>query len=210
MTEELYADRRYLRRDDLEFSTFKHGDQADQLSRPARSTTGRCFVCVLAGFVVLSVVVLVFAATVLRVKSPDAKLTSVTVKSLTYGGSPSPSFNATLVAEMSVKNMNFGYFEFESGVANVRYGGVIVGKRRIVGGVLNAKGTMKMNITVDLTASNVSEIDVNSGVLELGSYAKLRGRICSMKILKKIKTAEMNCTMTINLTAATINDLLCK
>lgn len=208
MTEELYADRRYLRRDDLEFSTFKHGDQ---LRRPARSTTGRCFVCVLAGFVVLSVVVLVFAATVLRVKSPDAKLTSVTVlKSLTYGGSPSPSFNATLVAEMSVKNMNFGYFEFESGVANVRYGGVIVGKRKIVGGVLNAKGTMKMNITVDLTASNVSEIDVNSGVLELRSYAKLRGRICSMKILKKMKTAEMNCTMTINLTAATINDLLCK
>jgi hypothetical protein len=208
MTEELYADRRYLRRDDdLEFSTFKHGDQ---LRRPARRRTGRCFVCVLAGFVVLSFVVLVFAATVLRVKSPDAILTSVTAKNLRYGGSSSPSFNATLVAEMSIKNMNFGHFEFASGAANVQYGGVIVGKRKIVGGVLNAKGTMKMNITVDVTASNVSEIDVNSGVLELRSYARLRGRICSMKIIQKMKTAEMNCTMTINLTAATINDLICK
>jgi hypothetical protein len=206
MTKELYADRLspaggYNRRDDLEFSTFKHGDQR----RP-----GKCFVCVLAGFVVLSIVALVFAVTVLRIKSPEMKLTSVTVKNLRYGNSPSPSFNATLVAEMSIKNMNFGYFEFESGVADIQYGGATVGKRKIARGLARAKETKKMNITVDATSSNASEIDINSGVLELRSYARLRGRVCSLKIVKKMKTAEMNCTMTVNLISSTINDLICK
>ncbi|XP_065623983.1 uncharacterized protein LOC136065142 [Quercus suber] len=43
---------------------------------------------------------------------PNVELTSITVKNLRYSNSPSPSFNATMVAKMSIKNMNFWIFQF--------------------------------------------------------------------------------------------------
>lgn len=195
--------RLYLRRD-LEFATLK---------REHRARSSKCLVCFLAGFVLLCIIVLIFASIVMRVKRPNVELKSVTVKNLRYSNAPSPSFNATMVAKMTIKNMNFGYFKFEGGVANVQYRGMIVGKNRIGHGFANVMGTKEMIVTVDLRSDKASDSlsnDINSGILELSSYAKFSGRVSSMKIINSMKTAEMNCTMSLGLASSTIKDLICK
>ncbi|KAB1215400.1 hypothetical protein CJ030_MR4G025310 [Morella rubra] len=172
-------------------------DEHEEQRRVARSS--KCPVCILALFVILCITILVFAKLVLSVKSPNVKLTSVTVEHLRYGNAPSPSFIATMVAEMTVENRNFGNFEFQNGLAYVKYGGVTFGKWKIGDGVANGKSTKKMTIKLDVMsnkhpASTLSN-DINSRTLKFSSYAKLNGRVCSLKIIKKKTTAEMNCTM---------------
>ncbi|XP_040988359.1 late embryogenesis abundant protein At1g64065-like [Juglans microcarpa x Juglans regia] len=211
MTEGLYANSPsgfHLRRD-LEFAALKR----EQKSRAARSS--KCPVCVLAAIVILSIILLIFALTVLRIRSLDVKLTSVTFKNLRYGVQKSPSFNATMVLEMTIKNMNFGQFEFENGLAYVKHRGVTVGKKNIGHGFVDARETMKLNLTVDVRSHNKPSdtdlsSDIGSGMLELSSYAKFRGTLRSVKIIEKIKSAELNCTMTLNLASGTSKDLRCK
>ncbi|GFZ01323.1 hypothetical protein Acr_14g0009580 [Actinidia rufa] len=84
-------------------------------------------VYVLAGIVFQGMVILVFCTAVLRVETPKVRLHAVAVKSLEYTESPSALLNATMLAEMSVNNNNFGRFRFEDSTVAVLYGNVTVG-----------------------------------------------------------------------------------
>lgn len=197
----------HLRRD-LELAALKR----EQKRRAARSS--KCPVCVLAGIVILSILLLIFALTFLRIRSLDVTLTSVAFKNLRYGGAQSSSFNVTMLFEMAIKNMNFGHFDFENGLAYVKLGGVTVGKKNIGHGLVDARETKKLNLTVDVRSSSKPSDtdlsnDIGSGMLELSSYAKFRGTLRSMKIIEKIKSAELSCTMTLNLASGTSMDLRC-
>lgn len=185
-------------RSDEEIATFK---------ALKKERSGKCFIYVFATIVILSIIVLVFSLIALRVKIPDLKLRSVTVKTLT---AQSPSFNATLVAVVTVKNKNFGTFEFDNTTLSVLYGGVKVGDRNIGHGRVKARETQEMNFTVEVRSKNVSGGDVEGGTqIKLSSYAKLSGRVNLMNIVKMRKSTEMNCTMILDLKSRVFKDLRC-
>lgn len=77
-----------------------------------QARSSKCLVYLLVGFVVICIIALIFALIAIHVKGPNVELTSITVKNLRYSNSPPPSFNATMVAKMSIKNMNFRIFQF--------------------------------------------------------------------------------------------------
>ncbi|CAN6718652.1 unnamed protein product [Malus baccata var. baccata] len=52
--------------------------------------------------------------------------------------------------------------------------------------------------------------EINSGYLNISSYAKISGRVHLMNIMKKRKTIDMNCTMVLVLKNKTVKDLVCK
>ncbi|KAF3448633.1 hypothetical protein FNV43_RR09346 [Rhamnella rubrinervis] len=178
-------------------------------------TNNKCFVFIFAGIVIHCIFILVFALIVLRPKSPDVKLRSVTVKGLRYATSPWPSFNATLTAEITIKNPNFGSFRFENTTASLVYEGVKIGGKRTSKSGVNARGTKVMNVGIDVRSSRLPEgpnnlgNDLNSGTLKLSGQAKFSGTLHLVKILRCKKTSELNCTFTLYLTSRTIKDLLC-
>ncbi|KAF8412184.1 hypothetical protein HHK36_000143 [Tetracentron sinense] len=175
----------------------------------------KCFAYVAAFVVFQTIIILVFALTVMRIKTPVLKLRSVTVQNLNVVPGTSPSFRMTLIAQVTIKNKNFGHYKFDNSTATVSYGDVTVGEAQIAKGRAKARNTRKMNITMEVTSdqlsgnSNLSN-DVSSGMLILNSYAKLSGKVQLMKIMKKRKTVEMNCTMRLNLTSQAIEDLNCE
>ncbi|CAK9156565.1 unnamed protein product [Ilex paraguariensis] len=178
--------------------------------------SSKCFVYTLAAVVFLSMVLLIFASVVLRVDTPNVEIRSAWMENLRYGTSPSPSLNLTLISEVAVDNKNFGRFKLEkSSKASLLHGNETVGDTEINVWGVRARETKRVNATVQVRANglwasmNFSR-EIDSGLVKLSSYAKLRGEVLVMKKLKRNKTAIMNCTMILNLTSQAIHNLLCK
>ncbi|XP_021297266.1 late embryogenesis abundant protein At1g64065-like [Herrania umbratica] len=149
-------------------------------------------------------IILLFALTVMRIKSPKVRFGAVTVESFSTVNNSSPSFDMKLMAQVAVKNTNFGHFKYENSTVTILYGGMPVGEAAIVKGRARARQTKKFNINVDISSSRLSSNsnlgnDINAGVLPLSSQAKLKGKVHLMKVIKKKKSGEMSCTMGINL-----------
>ncbi|XP_021294079.1 late embryogenesis abundant protein At1g64065-like [Herrania umbratica] len=170
-----------------------------------------------AAFVVFqTIVILVFSLTVMRIKNPKFRVRSITVEDIAYTSTPnSPSFNMKFNAEVAVKNTNFGHFKFDNTTISFDYSGVQVGEAFVAKGRAKARSTKKMNVTVDLNSNNIlanSNLasDINSGFLTLTSHTKLSGKVHLMKLIKKKKSAQMNCTVTVNLASRAIQDIKCQ
>ncbi|XVF09966.1 hypothetical protein REPUB_Repub07fG0143100 [Reevesia pubescens] len=163
-----------------------------------------------------TIVILVFSLTVMRIKNPKFRVRSITFEDLTYTSTPnSPSFNMKFNAEVTVKNTNFGHLKFENTTISFDYGGVQVGEAFLEKGRAKARSTKKMNVTVDFNSNNLlpnSNLgsDISSGILTLTSHSKLSGKVHLMKLIKKKKSAQMNCIIIVNLVSRAIQDMECQ
>ncbi|OMP06108.1 Late embryogenesis abundant protein, LEA-14 [Corchorus olitorius] len=183
-----------------------------------KRNNAKCVAYVAAFIVFQTAIILVFALTVMRIKTPKVRFGTVAVESFNSGSSSSssPSFDMKLVAQVTVKNTNFGHFKYENSTVTIFYGGMPVGEAAVEKGRARARQTKKFNINIDISSSRLSSSnsnlgnDINSGVLPLSSQAKLSGKVHLLKVIKKKKSGEMSCTMGINLATRAVQDLKCK
>ncbi|KAG6579535.1 Late embryogenesis abundant protein, partial [Cucurbita argyrosperma subsp. sororia] len=166
-----------------------------------KERSNKCFIYVFSAFVFLSVAVLIFALIVLRVNSPALHFSSLSVAkfSLSNTNSSSPSLNLTLTAQLAVDNSNFGPFNFDHASVGFIYAGAIVGQTTTGAGRTKAKGTKTMNVTVHASAKNISADYNNSRLLNLSSFANLRGRVRLIHIFRRRASSEIGCSMILDL-----------
>lgn len=158
-----------------------------------------------AAFVVFqTIVILVFALVVMKVKAPKVRFGDNIIVVNNGNG------NIRLTAQVRIKNTNFGEYKFDGGIATLTSGGASVGQFAISDGKANMKSTKKVYIVADITNPSGSGTGSNSGVLEVTSKAKLNGKVVFMWVMKKKKSAEMDCTMSINLSTNVVQDMSCK
>ncbi|XP_040989284.1 uncharacterized protein LOC121236866 [Juglans microcarpa x Juglans regia] len=159
----------------------------------------------IAIFVVFqAIVIAVFSVTVMKVKTPKVRLgTAVTFQNVSTSTQPSPSFDISFTTQVRVKNTNFGPYKYDSATVAFMYDGVTVGEVGIPKGKAGMLSTKKVSVTVNVNSkalqstSNLGS-DLSGGNLTLTSHAKLSGKVELMFVMKKKKSAEMNCTMSIN------------
>ncbi|GKV23198.1 hypothetical protein SLEP1_g32956 [Rubroshorea leprosula] len=174
----------------------------------------KCLLYVAAFVVFQTAIILVFALFVMRVKSPKLRFGTATVGNFsTTGANNLPSFD--LEAQVTVKNTNFGHFKYENSTLIILYGEFPVGEVAVLKGRTRAKQTKKFDVVVAVSSSRLSsnpnfQNDINTGVLRLSSEGKLSGKVELMKVIKRKKSAEMSCTMEINLATKAVQDLKCK
>ncbi|KAF5460608.1 hypothetical protein F2P56_020466 [Juglans regia] len=152
-----------------------------------------------------AIVIAVFSVTVLKVKTPKVRLgTAVTFQNVSTSTQPSASFDISFTTQVRVKNTNFGPYKYDSATAAFMYDGVTVGEVTIPKGKAGMLSTKKVSVSVNVNSkalqstSNLGS-ELSSGILTLRSHAKLSGKVELMFVMKKKKSAEMNCTMGINL-----------
>ncbi|XP_022738765.1 late embryogenesis abundant protein At1g64065-like [Durio zibethinus] len=195
-------------RSDMEFG----GIKPKALRREEKSS--KCLVYVLAIMVIQGTVLLIFASIILRVRTPDFEIGSARVRNLKYGNSSAPSFNFTLVTEVTVENNNFGDFRFANTTGSVWCGPVVVGEMKIPTGRAQARATERLNVSVDVSSVRILDTknlsnNISSGLLELNSHVKLSGKVNIMNIMRRRRHPEMNCFMKLNLTGHTVKELTC-
>ena len=175
----------------------------------------KCLGCVAVLAILLTAIILSFALTVMHVKNPKFRLSSIKVEDLSFSPSAtSPSFNLKLDAELAIKNTNFGHYNYENSNITLAYRGTKVGEALISKGRANARSTKEIEVTVDVNSSNVSSDsnlvgDLDSGILSLTSYGDLSGKVHLLEVFKKKKSPQMNCTINIDLVNKEIQDWNC-
>ncbi|KAL4273281.1 hypothetical protein GQ457_13G009960 [Hibiscus cannabinus] len=169
----------------------------------------------LAFVIFQTVVILVFSLTVMRIKNPKFRVSSITVEGLMAATPNPPYFNIKLNAQVAVKNTNFGHFKFENTTIWFDYGGVRFGDAFVAKGRSKARSTKKLDVTVELNSNDVPnnsslQSEIESGFLTLTCHSKLSGKVQLMKLIKKKKSAEMKCAMLVNLETKAVQDINCQ
>ena len=171
----------------------------------------------IAAFAVFqTIVILVFALTVMRVKTPKVRLgTNITFQNFNTGTQASPSFDLSFATQVGIKNTNFGPYKYDSTIATFMYQGVTIGQVTIPKGKAGLRSTKKVTVTVNVNSNALSSTtglgsELGAGVLTLNGQAKLSGKVELMFVMKKKKSAEMNCSMTIDLSSKAIQSMICE
>ena len=171
----------------------------------------------IAAFAVFqTIVILVFALTVMRVKTPKVRLgTNITFQNFNTGTQASPSFDLSFTTQVGIKNTNFGPYKYDSTIATFMYQGVTIGQVTIPKGKAGLRSTKKVTVTVNVNSNALSSTtglgsELGAGVLTLNGQAKLSGKVELMFVMKKKKSAEMNCSMTIDLSSKAIQSMICE
>ncbi|KAF2297889.1 hypothetical protein GH714_004812 [Hevea brasiliensis] len=78
-----------------------------------------------------------------------------------------------------------------------------------------ARSTKKVDVGVELNSASLPSTEnlgseLGSNVLTLNSQAKLSGEVELLKVIKKNKSAQMNCTITFNVSTKMLQNLSCK
>ncbi|KAH6813199.1 hypothetical protein C2S51_022217 [Perilla frutescens var. frutescens] len=177
----------------------------------------RCCSCAgaLLFFVVILAGTLIF--TVFRVRGPALSLNSFTlVKLEVINGTnlPRRGSNATLNADVSMKNRNFVSFRHPITTSTIYYHGVAIGEVRAPAGNMPARRTTRMNVTADIIMDRVVAqpafgSDMKSGSVQMSWYTRVGGR-AKFFFIKKHVTFKMNCTATVNVTAKALQKYKCK
>ena len=171
----------------------------------------------IAAFAVFqTIVILVFALTVMRVKTPKVRLgTNITFQNFNTGTQASPSFDLSFATQVGIKNTNFGPYKYDSTIATFMYQGVTIGQVTVPKGKAGLRSTKKVTVTVNVNSNALSSTtglgsELGAGVLTLNGQAKLSGKVELMFVMKKKKSAEMNCSMTIDLSSKAIQSMICE
>lgn len=174
----------------------------------------KCLAYVAAFLVFQAAIILILALTVMKIKNPKLRFDAVAVETFSSDNTTATSINVKLLTQLTIKNTNFGHFKYDNATLVVLYNGVQVGEAVIPKGRTKARKTQRFNMGVDVSTERVSDNvnlrnDINSGILKLSSQAKLNGKVHLMKVMKKNKSAQMNCDWTLNLGTRQIQSLRC-
>ncbi|CAL9030244.1 unnamed protein product [Prunus brigantina] len=185
--------------------------QSEELKRQKRIKMYKYIVI----FIVVQLIVLpVFGLTVMKVKTPKFRLGNIELQNLSSVPS-TPSFDASFATKIRVKNTNWGPYKFDAGTVSFMYQGVTVGQVVVPKSKAKMRSTKKIDVMVSLnsyglpSSSNLGT-ELKSGVLTLSSKGKLTGKVVLMLMMKKRKSATMDCTMTFDLSTKTLKTLQCK
>ncbi|KAM5557472.1 late embryogenesis abundant protein [Rosa sericea] len=176
----------------------------------------RCLLYVAIFAVFQVVVITVFALTVMKIKSPKFRIRKALITDFEVGNATSPSFDLEMDVHFGVKNTNFGHFEYEDGIVVFWYRGVRIGQTNVEEARVRARSTRKVDVSsVDLTSKGLpanSQLgsDISTGTIPITTSSKLDGKIHLMKVIKKKKSAQMNCTMEVVLATKSVQNVVCK
>lgn len=178
--------------------------QSKELRRQKRNK----FLVYVALFIVFqTAIILFFSLYIMKVRTPKFSVRSATLDNLVTDNA---SFNMTVNAELSVKNANFGPYNYKNSTIYFYYNDVSIGEAFVSQGKAGFKSTKKFNVIVNVSSKELKlRNDINSGTLILTSKSNLEGKVKLIFVMKKKKSTEMNCTIIIGLAGKVVRDIEC-
>ncbi|XP_050225297.1 late embryogenesis abundant protein At1g64065-like [Mercurialis annua] len=177
----------------------------------------KCIAFIAAFTIFQTGILLLFIFTVFRFKNPKFRVISASFDdNFQFSRNISdPFLNITMNTKFGVKNTNFGHFKYDISNVTFEYRGNVVGVISVDKARARARSTRKFDGVVVIKTEKLNDSselsgDISSGKIPVSSSSRLHGKIHLMKLIKKKKSAEMNCTMNIDLQTRTLQDVMCK
>ncbi|KAL9670556.1 hypothetical protein QQ045_008109 [Rhodiola kirilowii] len=152
--------------------------------------------------VILIIIFVTLAFTVFKPKDPEISARAVGIQNIQFSLFPKLSLNATLDMEVTIKNRNYGSFEYENTTAIVDYHGEEVAEFPMDSRNVPARGQISLRALVsvqgDKLVSNPFFMgDVGLGSLNFTSNSALRGKVSVFKVVKFKATAYSACHISV-------------
>ncbi|XP_062073890.1 late embryogenesis abundant protein At1g64065-like [Humulus lupulus] len=200
--------------DEVDFETASMESDCSKELQSKKSM--RRFHCVAVIVLLLTVMVIVISTTFFHVNAPTFRIRSITIDELRMMSS-SNTIDIKFEAQIGIKNTNFGHFDFEDTSISFFYRGVHValdgdGDHELIEkGKVRARSTKKINFSAEIgTTNSISIDDIECRCLTLTCKATMNGTIHLMKLIKRRRSSEMNCTINIDLYKKAVFDIKCK
>jgi len=170
-----------------------------------------CGGCCVTTTVVVGIIILVLALTVFKVKDPRITMNNVWLTAISSGsgtGVTSPvATNATITADVSIKNPNAVAFRFSRSETDVYYKGQTISVAYVPAGKVGADRTLRTNVTVDLLADRLASAMNTTGLIfgqeyDITTHTEMNGRVSIFGIIKKHIGIKLNCTIVIEVGGA--------
>ncbi|MCD7462457.1 hypothetical protein HAX54_048566 [Datura stramonium] len=185
-------------------------------SKELRGKKRKKFLAYAALFTLFQIAVILFSSLyIMKVRTPKFRMHSAKFDHLVTKNAENASFNITMNAELGVKNANFGPYNYRNSTIYFYYNSMSIGEALFSQGKAGFKSSKTFNVIVNLLSKDVlpkdSKLrnDLNSGTLILTSKSKLEGKVNLMFVIKKKKSTEMDCTISIGLTGKVVRDIKC-
>ncbi|KAI8540423.1 hypothetical protein RHMOL_Rhmol09G0262900 [Rhododendron molle] len=167
---------------------------------------------ILAFIIFQSAIIALFTLTIMKVRNPKFRVRSATFDTFDV---QSTSFNLKGNVQLGIKNTNFGPYKYNNSTVTFYYGDTEIGNAVITKSKAQFRRTKKFNVAVDLSSTNIASnsqlaTDIGTGLVPLSSQSKLTGKVELMFIFKKKKNVNMNCTMEINTSTKSLQNIMCK
>ncbi|XP_051129203.1 late embryogenesis abundant protein At1g64065-like [Andrographis paniculata] len=192
------------RSDEVSAPPIQHLEEQEERRRRRRSRI-RCL-AIAATFAAVQTLIVVLLVFITRVAAPTADLADVVF---------TPGEGVRLTAQVRVRNANFGSFRFDDASVSVRPSGggddgaaaaqLVIPESRI-----GPRSTKKISVVVDLVSDPESDSDSGPGMASVRVEGKLEGKVEVMNMIKKKKTAELDCRVRVHLSTYVVRDLRCK
>ncbi|XP_020573396.1 uncharacterized protein LOC110019877 [Phalaenopsis equestris] len=158
--------------------------------------------------VLLGFIILILSFTVFKVNDPQLTMNSLHINRLLFPGIGSSlanpfSLNATLTADISIKNPNAAAFMFRNSTTDFYYAGEVVGVAYAPAGKVRPRRTLRMNVTVDVLAdrvvmdTNATGVVLGEGAVNITSFTDVSGRVDLLGIYKRDLDILLNCSFTL-------------
>ncbi|PKA63485.1 hypothetical protein AXF42_Ash005380 [Apostasia shenzhenica] len=180
---------------------------ASRALRRSRRFIHLCGFCVVA-FLLVGVAAVVLAFTVFRVRNPTLSMNGIFVKHIRLAGDGSPanplSINATVVADISVRNPNIATLDFGHGVTEFYFEGRAVGEGESPASKVGAKQTETANVTVEVAADRVvvlagdGSVSAVTGMVRLWSRTEVVGRVRIFGVFRRNVGVTMGCSLSLD------------
>lgn len=156
-----------------------------------------------------TIVIVIFALTIMKVKTPKFRVRSGTFQN----PGNTTALNINLNGQFRVKNTNFGPYKYDSSTVTFFYRGTTVGSFDVPKSKAKFLSTKKIDFRVQLSSGTISNSewsnDISSGRVPLTTTSRLNGKVTLMFIMKKKKSTNMNCTMDLVLASEMLQNIKC-
>lgn len=198
-----------------------HGQAKNDVESPSRQSEvlrqSKCikYVAYFSAFDVFqTIIMLVFALTEMCIKGPKFRLRSVANEDLSHTSNTTSSFNIRFYAQVTAKNLNFGHYKFKSSTITFAYGATMVGEAFILR--LECKQDPPersmygwQGVQTMYRATQTLSVIWIQGFWGWPAMENWGGKCIWWRWFRRKKSAQMNCTIIIDLPAKAIRDLQC-
>lgn len=157
--------------------------------------------CVVTTLIVVLLLIVLFFS-ILMIKRPEVQPQPVSLLHIDVQLSSPIKLNVSLGLDVTIKNPNYGSFNYANGTAFLYYHGRVVAEAPIESGVVPARATRNISTVVELMADQLSSSpyflgDLNAGLLNFTASSTLRGKASFLNILKIQATSMTECYVSV-------------
>lgn len=177
-----------------------------------RETSHRgCKICcgvVTLLILILLVVLIALFMTILKPKQPKIQAQDAILQGIAFKPLPAFKLNVSLALVVTIKNPNYGSFEYKNGTATIYYHEEEVAAVQIEDGEIPARDTQDIRNSVIVIAdklilNNYFLFDFLTGCFNFTSSSTIHGKASLFKIMKTHATAVTDCNILVCLNNAT-------